>query len=97
VGDVYSSAQLTKAIKITPGATAPQFDWHAGSIIWTTPVTSTYRNTQNVQQFLQSQKSTENGSPKYQHVIRHSRERGNTDPPRTQRLPWTPAFAGVTG
>ena len=34
---------------------AKQFDWHADRITRTTPVTSTYRNTQNVRRFLQSQ------------------------------------------
>jgi hypothetical protein len=32
-----------------------QFDWHADPIPRTTPVTPTYRNTQNVQRSLQSQ------------------------------------------
>jgi len=34
---------------------ARQFDWHADPISRTTPVTSTYRNTQNVRRFLRSQ------------------------------------------
>jgi hypothetical protein len=39
----------------TPIMKTRQFDWHADPIPRTTPVTSTYRNTQNVQRFLQSQ------------------------------------------
>ena len=31
------------------------FDWHSDRIARTTPVTSTYRNTQNVRRFLRSQ------------------------------------------
>jgi Domain of unknown function (DUF6434) len=34
---------------------APQFDWHADPITRATPVTETYRNTQNVRRFLLSQ------------------------------------------
>jgi hypothetical protein len=32
-----------------------QFDWHADPITRATPVTPTYRNTQNVRRFLQSE------------------------------------------
>ena len=31
------------------------FDWHAGAITRATPVTGTYRNTQNVRRFLRAQ------------------------------------------
>jgi len=31
------------------------FDWHSGRITRDTPVTATYRNTQNVRRFLRSQ------------------------------------------
>ena len=31
------------------------FDWHADPITRSTPVTSSYRNTQNVRRFLQAQ------------------------------------------
>jgi hypothetical protein len=33
----------------------PQFDWHADPMTRATPVTKTYRNTQNVRRFLKSQ------------------------------------------
>jgi len=33
----------------------PRFDWHAGPITRQTPVTASYRNTQNVRRFLRSQ------------------------------------------
>ena len=32
-----------------------EFDWHGGTITRTTPVTASYRNTQNVRRFLQSE------------------------------------------
>lgn len=32
-----------------------KFDWHTDTIIRSTPVTTTYRNTQNVRRFLKSQ------------------------------------------
>ena len=35
------------------------FDWHSDRITRTTPVTGTYRNTQNVRRFLRSQCGTE--------------------------------------
>jgi hypothetical protein len=35
--------------------TAEAFDWHAGKITRSTPVTRTYRNTQNVRRFLRAQ------------------------------------------
>ena len=36
-----------------------QFDWHADRITRATPVTRTYRNTQNVRRFLQSECGTQ--------------------------------------
>jgi uncharacterized protein DUF6434 len=36
--------------------TAEAFDWHAGKITRSTPVTCTYRNTQNVRRFLRAQR-----------------------------------------
>jgi len=32
-----------------------EFDWHGGTITRVTPVTATYRNTQNVRRFLKAQ------------------------------------------
>ena len=32
-----------------------EFDWHGGTITRATPVTASYRNTQNVRRFLQSE------------------------------------------
>jgi len=56
-----------------------------------------------VQQFLQSQKSTEKWISKYQHVIRHSRERvanAGIQAPQNPAVALDPrlrvAFAGVT-
>src|SRR6202030_4676620 len=59
-GRRLSVARLTRAVKkhvadTTPIMKTKQFDWHADPIPRTTPVTSTYRNTQNVRRFLQSQ------------------------------------------
>ena len=56
-GRRLSVARLTRAVKkhvadTTPIMKTKQFDWHADPIPRTTPVTSTYRNTQNVQRFL---------------------------------------------
>jgi hypothetical protein len=39
----------------------PQFDWHADPITRATPVTKTYRNTQNVRRFLKSQCGSSSG------------------------------------